>query len=240
MKCGWWIAVAMAALPMAGCALMVGTPGSGISQRETRAVDTFDEVEVNGAATVHVRFGGESKVELTTDDNLLPLIDTRVDDGRLVIEPREPIRPSAGLVIEVTTQELARVEANGSVDLHVEQAKRGQLEVELNGACDFVASGQVDQLTIDASGASDVDTRELRAQTVKFSLSGAGSGQVYAARSLTAEISGAGRLKYYGSPSQIKQELSGVGSISPGDAASLTTPAEAVEDAEMLEQLAPK
>ena len=241
MKWGWFFVLGLAVQPLAGCALVIGTPGSGVVQSETRPVDVFDEIEVSGAATVHVVFGNDSQVHLTTDDNLLPLIETKVADGKLRIRPLEPIRPSQELVVRITTSDIERIEANGSVNMHIERAKLDALEIELNGACDLVAEGTVDQLTIEASGAADVDTRALQAKSVKFSLSGAGSGQVFASDALSAEISGAGSLRYYGNPTQVNEQLSGVGSIAPGDREDDSpTTVEAEEDDKLLKQLAPE
>ena len=59
--------------------------GSGTLASEVRQVAEFTEVELAGSADVEVTVGGEQKVVVEADDNILPLVETNVVNGRLVI-----------------------------------------------------------------------------------------------------------------------------------------------------------
>ena len=51
------------------------------------------------------------------------------------------------------------------------------------------------------------------AETYDIEISGAGEAQINVTKKIAAEISGAGTVKYKGSPSEIDQNVSGAGSI---------------------------
>src|SRR6516165_12481646 len=58
--------------------------GSGTAKTETREVGPFSALEVHAAIHATVTPGDKVSVSLEGDDNLLPLVETTVRDGRLV------------------------------------------------------------------------------------------------------------------------------------------------------------
>ncbi len=210
-----WVGV----VGFAGCTFdFVGEAGSGVKKTETRDVEPFDQIEASGAATVNVHFGKQPSLTITTDDNLLELIETKVSDGKLTIQPIKSISPRVGVLVDVTTTDLKSLEGSGAVEFNVRSAKLDSLTVRFSGASTLTADGTANKLDISVSGSGKIDAENLKAKTVKFSLTGAGTGKVYASDSLDASISGAARLTYFGNP-HVTQEVSGVGSVVAGDAA---------------------
>lgn len=71
--------------------------GSGNVISETRTVEPFHSVELNGIGTLSVTQDGSPEVKLEAEDNILPVIRTRVENGILIIEYDAPcirnIRP---------------------------------------------------------------------------------------------------------------------------------------------------
>jgi hypothetical protein len=59
--------------------------GSGKSAKESRDLPAFDSVEVGSGIHLTVTTGPLQKVLVEADDNVLPLVETRVSDGRLQI-----------------------------------------------------------------------------------------------------------------------------------------------------------
>ncbi len=74
-----------------------GIPGSGVAASDTREVPAFDEVLLRTAGSLEVAIGALTPLELPGDDNLLPLIETRVEDGKLIISCGERIDPQTPL-----------------------------------------------------------------------------------------------------------------------------------------------
>jgi hypothetical protein len=197
---------------LAGCRNMMGVRGSGIEKTETREVAAFEEIELRGAGTMDVVVGSSDPLTITTDDNLLPLIDTRVEDGLLVIAPSESINPQTPPVISLGAPRLVRIRVSGAATLNVIDVRGGEFTVDVSGAARVVAKGQVETFTLELSGAGEVDATELAAQRVVANLSGVGGADVHAVKSLKATISGLGVIRYQGDPA-VEKEISGAGAI---------------------------
>jgi hypothetical protein len=199
---------------LTGC----GTRGSGVSASETRELEAFTAIESGGALDLVVHVGAdEQKVVLSGDDNILPVIETRIRGGKLVIEHDGWLRPELPLVIEVWVPSLDAVEASGTTNIEIEGLSSGKFELDLSGATDAELSGRVERLDIDASGAADIDATELEAANVVIDMSGAGEAKVWATQALEVDISGAGRVVYWGDPTDLRQDISGAGSVRKHD-----------------------
>ncbi len=205
-------------LGVAGCNITIngafgGVEGSGTSKTESREVETFDQISFQGAGTVNVTVGKENSVTVTADDNLLELIETTVDDGKLTIRPTETISPKTNLVIEITTSKLSSVEIAGAATMDIKDAAGDSLDIEIAGASTITATGEVKALKLDVAGACKINLKSLKSETAKVVLAGASSGKVFASKSIDANAVGASSLTVYGSPDLVTKSVSGVGSI---------------------------
>jgi len=211
--------------------------GSGNVVAETREVGDFHVIEVAYPAQVTVTQGSSESVMVEADDNFLPGLQTRVQNGTLEIfyrtENGERVNPSKTVKITIVVKELDNVRINGAGDVNVEGVESDKLQisvsgagdvelkgidvnklsVDLSGAGNVVASGDADQFDLSISGLGSFKGQELHTKTANIDMSGAGSAVVWVDDELDAQISGTGSIDYYGSPNVSKQ-VSGVGSIS--------------------------
>ena len=70
------------------------------------------------------------------------------------------------------------------------------------------------------SGASKVDTTDLHAARAKVSSSGASRAYVYATEEVSADLSGASSVTYYGEPKTVNKQVSGASSVEAGESES--------------------
>ena len=56
-----------------------GQPGSGTAKSEVRELQPFTEVDVGGVVNVELAIGATQRVEVSGDDNLVPLVTTAVN-----------------------------------------------------------------------------------------------------------------------------------------------------------------
>jgi hypothetical protein len=203
------LAFSLAALGAAGC---FGKKGSGNAATETRAVGAFSEVEVRGSVTLEVSMGEAHRLELSGDDNLLPLVETTIEGSRLVIRPKQDVNPELPLVARVTTPDLKLVKGSGATEVSVRDVDNQALEVELSGAGKMAVAGKTGELTLRVSGAGSVDAKDAVAEKIAVHVSGAGSVEVGAPKELKVDVSGAGSVSYDGSPT-ITKHISGSGSV---------------------------
>jgi hypothetical protein len=186
--------------------------GSGKEARETREISNFTQLELLGVGRVEVTIGNLRSLEISGDDNILPLIETKVTDGRLVIRTMRSIRPVQPLLIEATASDLTAIMLSGTGEIAVTGIANDNLHAKLTGAGEVTFSGQTSNLAITLTGVGSVDARELVAKAVTVDMSGAGRIDVSPVISLHGTITGAGTVTYSGEPT-ITQKITGVGKL---------------------------
>ena len=112
--------------------------GSGTLAEQRRLVEGFTGVRLEAAADVEVEVGGAFSVTLRADDNLMPHIETAVDDGALVVRARERFESETGVVVLVTLPSLERVENAGVGAIRVKGVDSPRLVVRVAGVGDVV------------------------------------------------------------------------------------------------------
>ena len=212
--------------------------GSGKVASETRAVSDFQAVATRGSIDLLVRQGARESVELRADDNLLPLIETVVEERNgqrtLVIGVKKghSIQSRNDLQVTVDVVRLQAISTSGSGDVRVEALQTPSLKLALSGSSDakfaslrtddftiaISGSGDVDaagragRLTVNISGSGDVRLRELQTDDVKISIAGSGDAEVSAARHLDVSIAGSGNVRYHGD-ARVSSKIAGSGSV---------------------------
>jgi hypothetical protein len=212
--------------------------GSGTPARETRAATDFQAIELEGSFDLVVRQSGRNAVEVQADDNLLPLVETEVIDGRhgrtlrIRWQRGESVRTRADTVVTVDVVQLRAVAASGSGDVRIDalttplfslalagsgdarlaRLATDELSVSIAGSGDVSASGRTKRLALSIAGSGDVSAQELAAEEVKVSVAGSGDARVHAERELTVAIAGSGDVLYTGAAA-LKSSIAGSGSV---------------------------
>ena len=201
----------------AGCSQIEGVKGNGTIKSETRAVKAFQRVEAGGAYNLTVEVGKPTRLELRSDENLLPLVVTKVDGDRLTIRTIKNLRPTDGVKVTVATPGLVGLSVGGAVKGTISGVQGQRFALKLSGAGSVDIEGQAGELEVSLSGAGRVRARGLEAKKATVRSSGAGSVQVFASESLDVNVSGVGSVTYFGKPQKVNRSVSGVGSIRAGD-----------------------
>jgi hypothetical protein len=216
--------------------------GSGVAKEETRAVLAFHALEAGNAlqVTVAVTKGAEPGLKISGDDNLVPLVESVIRDGTLVLRIKDGsnIRTKLPLLAEVITSELDRVEASGASKVAVKGGSKvdrftagasgaARVSVEgletpnavasASGASHVVLAGSTESLKADASGASQVKADELKADDAVVSISGASSVALRASKSVGGGVSGASQLDLHGRPAKNTVSTSGASHVNDKD-----------------------
>jgi len=189
--------------------------GSGNVAQESREVSDFTGVELVGSAEVEVGFGESESVVVEADDNLLPLVETRVRGGVLVIsmKPNLSITTQHPVRVRVTMKELdlAAIPGSGSIEITGLQAE--QARFELAGSGTIRADGQVEDLDVILAGSGDLECEDLRSGSVSVRLSGSGTVEVFAEDELDVSIPGSGVVSYRGEPESVRKTVTGSGRL---------------------------
>lgn len=209
-----------------------GVKGNGNVKEEIRSMASFREVVINGSYNVLLKQGKEEKIKIKADDNIINLIETKVNDGKLIIETKEPIEESSELTIEIILKEISSIEINGSEkvactstiitkDLRV--ISSGSAEIELlvnsenlfltmNGAESVKLKGKAQKVDALVTGAGNLDATKLLTNTMKLFVAGAGHANVNVKNDLDVVVNGSSYVTYKGNP-KIKKVVSETGSF---------------------------
>ena len=192
----------------------IGTGGSGKEATENRELEGFSEIEVAGVFKVEAQVGSSTSVEVLADDNLLPLITTKVRGDRLVVEFDGSVRPKVTPTLRVTTPKLSAIESSGASVVDARNLT-GTFSFETSSASKATLVGEVDELELDVSGAAKIDASDLKAKSATVDVSGAAKVDVTVTESLDADVSGAAKVTYGGNPDNVNKDVSGAAKVEP-------------------------
>jgi len=80
--------------------------GSGVQSTETRALAPFQKLKVSGTLQVELMVGSSAPLELTTDDNLLATVSSKLEGDTLVVRTSAKSRPRVPVRVRLGTQRL--------------------------------------------------------------------------------------------------------------------------------------
>lgn len=190
----------------------VGIHGNGHIKTDERPVSAFANIDVRGAFTIEWQSGTPS-LRITTDENLLPYIDSNVSGDTLHLRTREQIRPTHGIRVVISSPTRAGARISGAVKLDAKQLSGPRFALESRGASRVSLDGNIDELLADMTGASELAASALQTKTAEISTTGAGNAEVAVAETLKVVITGAGKVQYSGNPATIEKHIIGAGSI---------------------------
>ncbi len=213
------VVLTVIALSISACSVLQGNlnfiQGSGNVTSETRNVSGFTGIDLAGSAYVDITFGETAAVVVEAEDNIVPLIETRVEKNQLVIslKPNTSITTTKPVRVHVTMKSLDAVILHGSGSVTSSGINGDTIQVDLPGSGSIQLSGTVKSANINLGGSGSVSCDQLKANSVKVIVSGSGNAQVYASDSLEAGVSGSGTIRYSGNPAQISKNVTGSGRI---------------------------
>ena len=211
--------------------------GSGNIITEERDVSDFDRVSLSGFGEVTIEQGDEESLTVTTDENIMPYVITKVKGNTLVLDLDDTGRngsydPTDGIKFTLVVKDLSRMDISGAGNIAIDELETEKLVVELSGAGNLeihsltadelvvtqsgagavFVSGQVKGQDLTFSGVGSYHASELESETAIVLISGAGTATLWATESLDVAISGIGNIIYYGNP-RIIQNVSGLGKL---------------------------
>lgn len=160
-----------------------------------------------------VSIGGPQTVTIHLDDNLLPLITAKVEDGWLVIENEKDWKTELHGHVEISVPALEEIESNGFGDITVTGITSETFTLDHNGAGDVDLTGSVSELVIDLDGMGDIDARDVEAQIASVKVNGMGDVHVRASERLRGQVNGMGDVFSYGKPEHVSVNVNGMGAL---------------------------
>jgi uncharacterized protein YjbI with pentapeptide repeats len=206
--------LATVALTLVTSCFPSGIRGDGVIKTEDRTITDFSKVNVTGAYDV-TWTNGKPALTISTDQNLLPLIETVVDGDTLRIESKQnqSLSPTKGIKIVISSAGLAGVNLTGANNFKGTQITGQNLNLMATGASNITVDGSVTNLDVNLTGANHLDSKSLSAQAATVSMVGASEANITVTDSLKSSITGACILNYGGHPKSISNNVTGPGLI---------------------------
>jgi hypothetical protein len=208
--------------------------GNGSIKKQARELGHFTGVSFGLPGTMEIRLGNTESVTIETDDNLLPMIETVVDDGTLRVRAvkRNTNFDTRTLKFIVTTKQLERLSLGGSGTVDADVMRGGKMHVDIGGSGNInvkgiegdtvsvsvggsgnlkAGPGSAKRLSVSIAGSGDVSMGQVKAGEASVSIAGSGNATIAVRDNLSASIVGSGDVEYYGDP-KVSKTVMGSGS----------------------------
>lgn len=206
--------------------------GSGNVISEDRAVSTLSKVSVSGSGNLFIEQGDEESLTIEAEDNILPLIITKVSGSTLTIGFKLGTNVSTTKSIEfhlkvkdlesisttgsgnvncsglITDRLTIKTTGSGNVDMS--NLKTDSIDIDSTGSGDFILAGNTDNLEITATGSGNYNAGDLESKQCKIEATGSGDLTVNVNDVLDVFIGGSGNVSYMGNPSVDYSERLGI------------------------------
>lgn len=196
--------------------------GSGAIKRQQRDIGHFTGVANGLSAKVEIHIGNTESVTVETDDNLLPLVETVVENGMLKIQTKGNVNlrtKNLKVIVQaksvdhislggsgtITSDPLRarsmQVDLGGSGNIDLQSIDTDSMQINLGGSGDLKAgSGRAKSMSISIGGSGDIKLGRVRSDTVNVNIAGSGEATVWVKDALSLNVAGSGDVNYYGDP----------------------------------------
>lgn len=221
---------ALMALLTSSCAFNMnwgdGKQGNGQVTEESRNVsEDFTTVYASEGLDVFVSQGDDYEILVEADENIIDLIGTDIEDGKLKIHAIENIGRATKKVY-VTLPEVDALKSSSGADLIAQtliksdkivldassgsdievEVLANEVEADASSGADIKVSGKTDTLYADASSGSDIKARNLTAKTCTADASSGADISVNVSEKLTADASSGADISYTGEAAVTKKK----------------------------------
>lgn len=213
---------------------MWGIHGKGPNKTETRKHENFQSIDLRCDGNVTYQQDSVFKVEITAQENIVGLIETKVVDSELRFEFLREIRMHEAIEIVVHSPSLTSVVISGSGNFKTNSTlKATEMSLIVSGSgnitvptlsCTSVKStisgsgnisinaGAGTNATYKISGSGNVYASGFMVKNADINISGSGNVSVYATDKLDINSDGSGDIRYKGNP-VINSKMTGSGRL---------------------------
>jgi len=208
-------------MPRCAIALAVLSIASAAAARtEDRDVPDFNAVNVASGIRANVEIGSRKRVRIEADDDILQLVETRVEDGALNIgfKPHRSwsgerrvsvtiqtpqlraIGASGGSIVRATftRADQSAIEASGGSQVRASGVDARQLSLQGSGGSVLDVQGRADSLGLQMSGGTQLHGRDLSVKDVDVQASGGSEAELRASGNLRGSLSGGSEVHVRG------------------------------------------
>lgn len=211
-----------------------GIHGKGSNISETRNAGVFIGVDLRCDADVELVRDSTFSIELTGQENILKVLDTKVDNGNLIIDYRKRVWRHNKIKMIVHVGNLQSIFISGSGNITIQnEINANMLDIKISGSGNVntntlnihtvtvhisgsgnikIPGGAIQSGKFSISGSGNIDAEYAISSAMDANISGSGNITVNVNENLNATISGSGDIKYRGTP-VVTVNVSGSGRV---------------------------
>lgn len=212
-----------------------GVKGNGSMVSKEITIDDYNSIDVQDQFDIIYTQKANEKPYLLieVDENLVDYVLATVENNKLTIKSSKEINPkhykiytNSTSLSEVSASGMNNIELKDSIfseNLRISGSGAGRingkniycqnLSIDMSGVADITLGGEASNVSMSVSGKANINAYELKAKNADCSVSGMGDIDVYASETLSAQVSGVGKVNYKGNPKEKNISTSGIGSI---------------------------
>jgi hypothetical protein len=227
-----------AAITLAGFGQEQKIVGNGTVGKEVRPISGFTGVIVSGSINVDLAYGDSKNITVEGDENVLPFVETVVENGNLVVRTKDKvgIRAKNKLIVRAFLTKVSKlrvagsgnitgngdfsndsktdISVSGSGNINVGMKSFSETKINISGSGNVTLRGKsTNNIDATISGSGNIDCTEITCDEVLAKVSGSGNIRVNANKSIDAKVSGSGNIYYKGAATNINLKSSGSGKI---------------------------
>lgn len=209
--------------------------GDGKLLREERTLHSFDKIHIDGTFFIILYQSEEESVSIEADGNLLPYINTEVNQGELRVSFEQGVNLSQFKKMNVTIhlKDLHKlylkgeniVKSEGQLILnHLDIIKKGSGTLDLNLSCETLTTkaynsgslilvGATHKVEIFNMSKGKIYAKKLIGQYSSIQVTGTGNVTAHAEEEIDIFVTGTGSLLYTGEPKVSRYFVTGKGKV---------------------------
>lgn len=190
--------------------------GSGVEKTEKREIGgSFTAIQISSSAKAIIKCQDKQSIEVSGDDNVVPLIVTEIKDNTLIIKPSQSYKSNKPLQITIGVPNVEKLSVSSGAQAEVSNIKNEKIEVDISSGGNVSAQGDTQQFEASVSSGANLKAKDLHASKTKVDVSSGANADVYATEQLDASVSSGGNVDYFGSPKTVNKNVSSGGSLNP-------------------------
>lgn len=210
--------------------------GNGNIIEKELSIEDYQDLSFSGKGKIiyEQKLNEPAFLKIEIDDNLYSSLKIKNQNGKLTIERDNKINISpTKFIIHTNSSSLSKIDIAGSVNCQLKGNIEGKsliietagstnitsdslcyskIKIDGAGSSDVKLRGKVLNLICDFAGSSSANLYNLKADNVNIDVAGSATLEVYANKTLNIDGAGSCSVRYGGNP-QIKQSISGSGSV---------------------------
>jgi hypothetical protein len=171
-----------------------------------------DKLTTDVPATITMTPGNPPTITVHGDNDVLRNL--MFGDGKLVVTDRQRGKfKSKDMNMDMRGVALNEIDVVGTGEINLQHISQDKLTINVEGAGRLTADGHVGDLTLNVYGAGRARLGDLKADTMKVFLDGAGRADISPLNSADITIRGVGRASLKTKPKSLTSNISGYGKV---------------------------